>query len=788
LKYGPKFRDFSPGNPLVILKESLHAFIEDICAFTEGYDRSQFLAWKAEVINETQKRLKALPNITLPEPLLNKSKNTLRSLTNTLVLVPADKAANNIILVCKRLYTHILRQELMSTSSAYTQESRLKDEIIQEHRLFLNKWQLPCVDQLPSLSALPKMHKPKMAFRYISGAGHCSCKIASQILGKLLACVDDSLRKKNDEILINTGVRRYFIIRDGYEVSDFLARWNRSGHKSRDTFDFSTLYTALPLDDLCNRIRQVILEARDSLPEAKYSWKIKVDPHAKGIQGASWVDVKNSVHSTRTQIFSIGEFFELLVFVIHNAFVINGGIILRQICGIPMGTNSAPLLANLFLYYYESTYMDTLRETDLEKARVFHLTFRLIDDVLSCDNPFASLFKTPKEEGGIYPAFLTCNQTNTEISHTNFCGIKIEDDGNKFRTSIYNKKDDFSFEVRSYPHLDSNIPESIAYSAFMGQLHRFYRICNSYLPFLDSVTDMATKLILLNGCLANKLTKRFSKFIRKISWKFSVKKTVMMRWFDTAVHTAKSSCNKSPSSDSMDLSLNDFSYGKKRRTYKKPTKLDLLKYEPNLPTTIITSRTELLSDVKIANVGYEIFKAFQRQHSLFRVEWVYPRTEHLFVQNCKDLAREITRALFTEGVTFYVLNIGSCHWVLLLIDSRQGKEYFFYFDPLGHPCSRLLKSTLQNLCPYFTFKDNRIRIQFDSFQCGVWACWIAETILDHFTVDVAVSNIPWLELISTNVMTRATDHTSFIANTRDRYYTTLTSSLSHGNLGWMPGS
>ena len=134
----------------------------------------------------------------------------------------------------------------MSTSSAYTQESRLKDEIIQEHRLFLNKWQLPCVGQLPSLSALPKMHKPKMAFRYISGAGHCSCKIASQILGKLLACVDDSLRKKNDEILINAGVRRYFIIRDGYEVSEFLARWNRSGHKSRDTFDFSALYTDLP--------------------------------------------------------------------------------------------------------------------------------------------------------------------------------------------------------------------------------------------------------------------------------------------------------------------------------------------------------------------------------------------------------------------------------------------------------------------------------------------------------------------------------------------------------------
>jgi hypothetical protein len=83
LKYGPKFRDFSPANPLVIIKESLNAFIEDVCAFKEGYDRYQFLAWKMEVINETQKRLEALPNITLPEPLLNKSKNALRSLTHT---------------------------------------------------------------------------------------------------------------------------------------------------------------------------------------------------------------------------------------------------------------------------------------------------------------------------------------------------------------------------------------------------------------------------------------------------------------------------------------------------------------------------------------------------------------------------------------------------------------------------------------------------------------------------------------------------------------------------------
>jgi hypothetical protein len=84
-------------------------------------------------------------------------------------------------------------------------------------------------------------------------------------------------------------------------------------------------------------------------------------------------------------------------------------------------------------------------------------------------------------------------------------------------------------------------------------------------------------------------------------------------------------------------------------------------------------------------MGYELFKAFQRQHSLFRVEWVYPRTEDLFVQNCKDLTGEISRALFTEGVTLYALNIGSCHWVLLLIDSRQGASKESSVSPCPFP-------------------------------------------------------------------------------------------------------
>ena len=45
--------------------------------------------------------------------------------------------------------------------------------------------------------------------------------------------------------------------------------------------------------------------------------------------------------------------------LIDNIFVKFGGCLFRQVIGIPMGTNCAPLLADLFLYSYESEFLTT---------------------------------------------------------------------------------------------------------------------------------------------------------------------------------------------------------------------------------------------------------------------------------------------------------------------------------------------------------------------------------------------------------------------------------------------
>jgi hypothetical protein len=49
-----------------------------------------------------------------------------------------------------------------------------------------------------------------------------------------------------------------------------------------------------------------------------------------------------------------------------------------------MGTNCAPLLADLFLYSYESESLQKLvKDKKIHEARAFNFTYRYIDDVLS---------------------------------------------------------------------------------------------------------------------------------------------------------------------------------------------------------------------------------------------------------------------------------------------------------------------------------------------------------------------------------------------------------------------
>ena len=74
-----------------------------------------------------------------------------------------------------------------------------------------------------------------------------------------------------------------------------------------------------------------------------------------------------------------------------------------------MGTNCAPLVADLFLYCYERDFMLSLSEDKQQDVIVaFNNTSRYLDDIFNLDNPYFDQMVSD-----IYPHELQLNKTNS---------------------------------------------------------------------------------------------------------------------------------------------------------------------------------------------------------------------------------------------------------------------------------------------------------------------------------------------------------------------------------------
>ena len=78
---------------------------------------------------------------------------------------------------------------------------------------------------------------------------------------------------------------------------------------------------------------------------------------------------------------------KMLEFLVDNIFVVFAGNVLDN--RIPMGTNCAHLQADIFLYSYEATIIQSLLSIGKnQEASQFHFTYGNMNDVLSINNPY----------------------------------------------------------------------------------------------------------------------------------------------------------------------------------------------------------------------------------------------------------------------------------------------------------------------------------------------------------------------------------------------------------------
>ena len=83
-------------------------------------------------------------------------------------------------------------------------------------------------------------------------------------------------------------------------------------------------------------------------------------------------------------------------------------------------------------------------------------------------------------------------------------------------TKIYDKRDDFDFDIVNFPFLDGDVPRRTSYGVYISQLIRFARASSNLNDFNYRNKALTAKL-LRQGYRYFKLRKAFSKFYRRHS-------------------------------------------------------------------------------------------------------------------------------------------------------------------------------------------------------------------------------------------------------------------------------
>ena len=433
-------------------------------------------------------------------------KTYLTELQSKYVLVPADKAGNNIIFVCKYYYIRTLMEELgvnsgTNLNSTYINQANTVDELIQSQAttladVFNIKLQQK-EKNLPQIYWIPKLHKTPYKARFIFGSRSCTTTRLSKLITECLKLVRSHCTAYCKTIRERTGVNSMWIINNSLDVIRTLEEQLSLTHVS--TWDFSTLCTSLPHARLKNQLHDLL--------ERVFHTKGKSFIATNSFR-TFWTNDRTSMRYT---YFSCRELCLAIDFLIDNIYVRFGSSVFRQVIGIPMGTNSAPLLADLFLHTFEYDFMVKTMKSDITKAIQFSNTFRYIDDLFIINNvDFGNYISA------IYPPELQLTDTST--SSTEVCyldtHIKTGDTTTPFRISIYHKRDDFTFRIVNFPHMDSNIPANPAYGVYISQLVRYARICTSKVDFMNRLRGLSLRLR-QQGFLTDLLQRTFTKFFNR---------------------------------------------------------------------------------------------------------------------------------------------------------------------------------------------------------------------------------------------------------------------------------
>ena len=416
--------------------------------------------------------------------------SSLKQLKDRFVICPIDKATGNIALVCKRFYALVLANELGLVNNVDNTVGRTYEvingnstEVFDQHISDLKGIFNISFDEvnkcLPNMYWLPKMHKTPSKARFIVAAPICSIKQLSKAVTTAFKIFFKLIEKYNKISSFFSGVNTFWVIQNNSPVINSVNQLKkRSAAKSITTFDFSTLYTKIPHDKLIfvlNSLVDFCFKSND----CKYLVITRY--------GAKW-----SNNISKNDIWFDGTKMKVAVaYLLDNCFFMTGKILFRQIIGIPMGSDPAPFFANLFLYFYESKWLKDMKKVDLTKARRFGNTFRFIDDLTAINDggEFERCFPN------IYPPELELKKENVGNRDATFLDLDLTITDRKFNIKLFDKRDNFPFNIVRMPFILSNMPSTIFYSSIGAEILRIARASYNMQDFITTSRTLLNRMV-----------------------------------------------------------------------------------------------------------------------------------------------------------------------------------------------------------------------------------------------------------------------------------------------------
>ena len=98
--------------------------------------------------------------------------------------------------------------------------------------------------------------------------------------------------------------------------------------------------------------------------------------------------------------------------------------------------------------------------------------------LLNIDNPYFE-----QMVGQIYPTELQLNKANSSDTEAPFLDLNLSITNGIVSSKIYDKQDDFNFEIVNFPFLDGDVPRPPSYGVYISQLIRFARVCSNVEDF-----------------------------------------------------------------------------------------------------------------------------------------------------------------------------------------------------------------------------------------------------------------------------------------------------------------